>query len=149
MDSDLIYLVQTDTTVGFLSQNSSKLSSIKERPSEKKFILSVDSFETLSTIARVPKKHRVFVRNRSKTSFVIPKKDFSFRVIPNNHPHSSFVKKFKTIYSTSANITGERFDESFAKAQCDISVINKAGFSEQKPSSIICLYKKRRVKVRS
>ena len=37
MDSNLIYLVQTDTTVGFSSSSDEKLSLIKQRPQTKNF----------------------------------------------------------------------------------------------------------------
>ena len=38
MDKDLVYLVQTDTTVGFSSLNDEKLSIIKQRPKSQKIL---------------------------------------------------------------------------------------------------------------
>ena len=48
MNSDLIYLVQTDTTVGFSSSSDEKLSLLKQRPLTKKILNTVDSFSTLN-----------------------------------------------------------------------------------------------------
>ena len=46
MDSELIYLVQTDTTVGFSSSSDEKLSLLKQIPRTKKILNTVDSFYT-------------------------------------------------------------------------------------------------------
>ena len=45
MNKDLIYLVQTDTTVGFSSASAEKLSDVKQRPVSKKILYTVDSFK--------------------------------------------------------------------------------------------------------
>ncbi|MFW3327458.1 Sua5 YciO YrdC YwlC family protein, partial [Aliarcobacter butzleri] len=68
MDSALVYLVQTDTTVGFSSSNDEKLSAIKKRPNSKKILNTVDTFFTLNKNARVPKSFRKLVRNSKKTT---------------------------------------------------------------------------------
>jgi len=48
-----IYLVQTDTTVGFLSQDAKKLALIKKRDPNKPFLISVDSFKRLKEFSKV------------------------------------------------------------------------------------------------
>ena len=81
MDSSLVYLVQTDTTVGFSSSSDEKLSAIKQRPQSKKILHTIDSFKILQEYTRVPKKFRKRVRNSKKTTFIYPNGK-SFRVIP-------------------------------------------------------------------
>ena len=80
MDSSLIYLVQTDTTVGFSSLNGEKLSFIKQRPTSKKILHTVDSFKTLNQNARVPKSFRKIIRNsksiEKKIKDIAIKKEF-------------------------------------------------------------------------
>ncbi len=72
MDSSLVYLVQTDTTVGFSSSNDEKLSLIKQRPTSKKILHTVDSFKTLNQNTRIPKRFRRVIRNSKKTTYVYP-----------------------------------------------------------------------------
>ncbi len=138
MDSSKVYLVQTDTTVGFLCSNSKKLSVIKQRPVNQKTLQVVDSFQTLKNHTRVPKKFRNLVRRAKNTTFIYPK-GLSFRVIPNNSTHNEFVKKFKIIYSTSANITKQNFNRDFAKNKVDVIVEDKNGFFEANSSKLIKL----------
>jgi tRNA A37 threonylcarbamoyladenosine synthetase subunit TsaC/SUA5/YrdC len=147
MDKDLIYLVQTDTTVGFSSANDGKLSTIKQRPASQKMLQTVDSFKTLNSHARVPKVHRKRVRNSKLTTFIYPNLK-SFRLIDKNDKFYSFIKKFQNLYSTSANLSGTKFDEKFARKNCDVEVITKDGFSENISSSIYKLGKRKIQKIR-
>ena len=140
MDSSLVYLVQTDTTVGFSSLNDEKLSCIKQRPTSKKILHTVDSFKTLNENTRVPKNFRKKVRNSKKTTFIYPNTK-SFRVVDKNSDFYDFIHKFSILYSTSANKTTESFDKNFAQNGADVIVENKKGFFETKASSIIKLSK--------
>lgn len=149
MESDLVYLAQTDTTVGFLSANSLKLASIKNRPESKKFILSISDLQTLSSIARVPKRYRPSVRYAKKTTYILPSRELSFRIIPKEHPHHALVNKYKMLYSTSANKAGEGYDQSFAFDSCDVVLLEQRGLSQMKPSRILLLGKRSVKKVRS
>lgn len=108
MNPDLVYLVQTDTTVGFSSSNDEKLSNIKQRPSNQKILKTLDSFVTLKEFARVPKKFRKIVRNSSKTTFIYPNLN-SFRVVKSESIFFDFIKKFRVLSSTSANKTKKKF----------------------------------------
>lgn len=146
MDSSLVYLTQTDTTVGFLSFDDKKLSMIKQRDLNKKTLQVVDSFQTLQKNIRVPKNFRKIVRNSSKTTFIYPSKK-AFRVVSQDLRHHSFLKKFHTLYSTSANLTQNSFDEDFAIKSADIIVFNEE-FKESTPSSIYVLSKSRKKKIR-
>ena len=141
MDSSLIYLVQTDTTVGFSSSSDEKLSTVKQRPLTKKILNTVDSFDTLSKNTRIPKNFRKKVRNSKKTTFIYPNSK-SFRVIDKNSSFYDFINKFKILYSTSANKTAESFNQDFATVGADIIVGDKRSFYETKASSIVKLSKK-------
>ncbi|RXJ68287.1 Sua5 YciO YrdC YwlC family protein [Halarcobacter ebronensis] len=147
MDKNSVYLVQTDTTVGFSSSNDEKLSKIKQRPLSQKMLQTVDSFSTLNSLIRVPKEHRKRVRNSKKTTFIYPNLK-SFRVIKKDGAFYDFMKKVGTLYSTSANLTGTKFDEKFALENCDTEVLTKDGFSEKISSSIYKLNKRKLKKIR-
>lgn len=138
MDASKVYLAQTDTTVGFLSNDDKKLTSIKQRPQTQKILQVVDSFETLKTHVRVPQKFKKHVRNAKNTTFIYPNQA-SYRVVDSSNEHYTFIKKFKTMYSTSANLTQHHFDESFAKEHCDVIVEDKNGFYEAPSSRLIKL----------
>ena len=136
MNPDLVYLVQTDTTVGFSSSNDEKLSNIKQRPSNQKILKTLDSFVTLKEFARVPKKFRKIVRNSSKTTFIYPNLD-SFRVVKSESSFFDFIKKTK-----------KSFEYDFAFEKCDVEVISNVGFFETSSSKIYKLGKKRLKKIR-
>lgn len=147
MDNSKVYLVQTDTTVGFSSSNDEKLSTVKQRPLSQKMLETVDCFSTLTKKARVPKNYRKRVRYAKRTTFIYPNLK-SFRVIKEDIPFSDFIKKFGSLYSTSANLTGNKFDEEFALENSDILVLTKDGFSENISSSIYKLGKSKLKKIR-
>jgi len=147
MNPDLVYLVQTDTTVGFSSFNDEKLSNIKQRPSNQKILKTLDSFVTLKEFTRVPKKFRKIVRNSSKTTFIYPNLD-SFRVVKSESKFFDFIKKFRVLSSTSANKTKKSFEYDFAFEKCDVEVISNVGFFETSSSKIYKLGKNRLKKIR-
>jgi len=147
MNSSLIYLAQTDTTVGFLSNDDKKLAIIKNRPDTKEILRVVDSFKTLKEHTRVPKQYRKLIRNAKNTTFIYPNGK-SFRVVNKNSNHYNFIKKFGTIYSTSANKSGEKFNVEFAINRCDIMTISSKRYYESSSSSIINLGKIKLVKIR-
>ena len=134
MNPNNIYLAQTDTTVGFLSRDFKKLNKIKKRDINKKVLIEVDSLTTLKNFVRVPNKFKKKVRRAKKTTFIYPKGD-SFRVVKDKN-HLKFLKKFKWMYSTSANLSGKKFDKLWAFKVVDIVVEDKRGFFEGKPSTI-------------
>ena len=135
MNDNKVYLVQTDTTVGFLSSNDKKLSYIKQRDTNQKTLQVVDSFKTLQKYTRVPKSMRKKVRYSKLTTFIYPNK-LSFRVVDKNSLHHNFIKKFNCLYSTSANITKQDYDEEFAFSKSDIILFNKNKFSQNISSKI-------------
>jgi len=135
MNPAVVYLVQTDTTVGFLSQSDDRLSSIKTRRAKKGFIISVCSLKILKSFIRVPKIHRKLARRAKKTTIVYPN-NLAIRVIQDRE-HLKFLEKIEWAYSTSSNPSGKGFDEIFAKDRADVIIYNKSGFSEKNPSKII------------
>jgi tRNA A37 threonylcarbamoyladenosine synthetase subunit TsaC/SUA5/YrdC len=147
MDSSLVYLVQTDTTVGFSSSNDEKLSAVKQRPKSKKILHTVDSFKTLQKHTRVPKKFRKEVRKSSLTTFIYPNQK-SFRVIKKEKSFYEFIHKFGILYSTSANETSKNFEKSFALRSSDIVVEDKNNFFESSASKIIKLTKSHKQPIR-
>ena len=147
MDSSLVYLVQTDTTVGFSSSSDEKLSLVKQRSLSQKILNTVDSFFTLNKNTRVPKKFRKNVRNSKKTTFIYPNGN-SFRVVDKSLEFYYFINKFGILYSTSANKTSKNFEKEFAYEVAEIIVEDKKGFFETKASNLIKLSKKRLKKLR-
>ena len=147
MNQNLIYLVQTDTTVGFSSSSDEKLSSLKQRPITKKILNTVDSFSTLNKNTRIPKNFRKKVRNSKKTTFIYPN-GMSFRVVEKSSKFYDFIHKFGVLYSTSANKTGKNFDKNFAIRNTEVILEDNRGFYETKASTIIKLAKKSYKKLR-
>ena len=140
MDPTDIYLVQTDTTVGLVSQNKEALAKAKKREPSKPFIITCAGLGELKKITRVPKKAKKLIRRSSKTTFVYPHKNIAVRVVKDGG-YKEFLKPFGWMYSTSANESGGRYDEVFAKKVADI-VVENIKFFESKPSTIIKLGKK-------
>ena len=146
MNLNKIYLTQTDTTVGFLSRDFKRLNKIKNRSLNKKILIEVDSLNTLKKFVRVPNKFKNRVRRAKKTTFIYPKGD-SFRVVKDKK-HLEFLKKFKWMYSTSANLSGQKFNKFWAFKRADVIVENKEGFFESIPSTIYKINNYRIKKIR-
>ena len=117
---DKVFLTQTDTTIGFVSQNADRLSEIKQRPPHKHYIKAVNSLYTLKTFARVPQKYKNRVRRAKKTTFIMPNGS-SYRIIRDKH-HLLLLDRLKWAYTTSANLSNEAYDESFAREMADIII---------------------------
>ncbi|GAX86847.1 conserved hypothetical protein [Lebetimonas natsushimae] len=146
MNPNKIYLTQTDTTVGFLSQSKEKLNKIKNRSLNQPVLIEIDSLNTLKRFTRVPNKFKNKVRRSRKTTFIYPNKK-SFRVIK-DEMHLEFLRKFNWMYSTSANMSGQKFDEKWAKEKADIIVEDKRGLFEGRASKIYRLGKNKIKKIR-
>jgi len=121
MIKEKVFLTQTDTTIGFVSQNAEKLTKIKQRPPHKHYIKAVNSLRTLKTFTRVPSLHKNRVRRAKKTTFVMPN-TYSYRVIGDPH-HLLLLDRLKWAYTTSANLSNQPYDENFAKNAADILVM--------------------------
>jgi len=120
MLKNLVFLTQTDTTIGFVSQNANKLTHIKQRPPHKHYIKALSSLKILKSFTRVPNIHKNRVRRAKKTTFVMPN-GHSYRVVQDKH-HLLLLKRLKWSYTTSANLSGKTYNEHFAKATSDVVI---------------------------
>ena len=115
-----VFLTQTDTTIGFVSQNAERLTEIKERPPYKHYIKAVNSLGTLKSFVRIPAAHRNRVRRAAKTTFILPN-GHSYRVVRERH-HLLLLNRLTWAYTTSANLSGQPYDEDFAKEAADVVI---------------------------
>lgn len=120
MLKDLVFLTQTDTTIGFVSQNAEKLTQIKQRPPHKHYIKALPSFKSLKSFTRVPDMHKNRIRRARKTTFVMPN-GHSYRVVQDKH-HLLLLNRLGWAYTTSANLSSKTYDESFAKESADVII---------------------------
>ncbi|MBD3807762.1 MAG: Sua5/YciO/YrdC/YwlC family protein [Epsilonproteobacteria bacterium] len=134
----LVFLTKTDTTIGFISQNNNKLNKIKNRPKNKKFITAIDSINSINKLTRIPLTHKKRVRRAVKTTFVI--KDESFRVVKDKR-HLLLLNRLGWAYTTSANLSGKKYNEDFAKENADV-IISPLDLKIKKASAIFKLGKK-------
>jgi tRNA A37 threonylcarbamoyladenosine synthetase subunit TsaC/SUA5/YrdC len=141
-----VILAQTDTTVGFLSQDSHQLYEIKSRVSSKPFIKVFDSFKSLGSAGqRVPKIHKKYLRNSKKTTFIV--KNNSFR-IAQSELNSACIRNLTWSYSTSANESGKKFKRDFCEKKADIIVEDSHGLEEKSSSAIYRLSKVKKRRLR-
>ncbi len=144
MKSSLVYLCQTDTTAGFLSQNLEALNVLKNRDRLQKCLITVSDLATLKEFVRVPKLFKNQVRKASKTTFIYPNGK-ALRLIKDER-HLKFLRTIKWAYSTSANRHNQNFDLEFAKQSVDVIV--DENFFQSAPSRIVKISKKRAKKIR-
>ena len=140
----MIYLAQSDTTVGFLSLDAKKINLAKNRPIQQKVLQTFSSFKVLNDHARIPKKHRKFVRHSKKTTFVLSSGE-AFRVVDEDSLHHKLIAKLGHVYSSSANQTKKSFNEVDAHLKSDIIVKDRRGFFEDEASK---MYKLSRTKIK-
>ena len=141
-----VILTQTDTTVGFLSQNGTKLAHIKSRSSTKPFIKVYRDFKTLQEDGiRIPNRQKKRLRRAKKSSFII--NNNSFRVAPFSL-HSSILRVFTWSYSTSANESGKNYARLFCEEKADIIVEDKMGLYESDASKLYKINNSKTVRLR-
>ena len=129
-----IILIQTDTTVGFVSQDAASLEEAKQRSSTKQFLKVYPSFKKFKYDGnRVPVKFKKILRRSFDTTFII--KNRASRVIKDKI-HLKFLKKYNWLYSTSANQSGYDFNISYCLSHSDIIIEDNRGFIQNKPSKI-------------
>lgn len=131
-----ILLAQTDTTVGFLSQNSKRLEEIKMRSGDKPFLKVYAELKNLSCDIRIPPLHKHRVRHSKKTTFVVKNQAFRYVSTPE---HAALIKPYRWLYSTSANESGKSFDETFCRSVSDVIIEDYRGLQEQSASKIFLL----------
>ncbi len=134
---DFVFLTQTDTTIGLLSQNAQRLSDIKQRPAHKHYIRAIASLKQLKASTRVPQIHKNRIRRSKKTTFIFPNGD-SYRLIKDKQ-HLLLIEKFGWLYTTSANLSGREYDEAFAKSVANVIVRSPKDFHPHSPSKVMKL----------
>ena len=141
-----VILTQTDTTVGFLSQNGTKLSKIKSRKNTKPFIKVYSTFEDFLAFGnRVPVARKNEIRRSKKTTFII--KNRAFRIAKSSLD-SNILRNSPWHFSTSANEAGKKFDREFCVKKADIIIEDKNGLYESSSSSLIKMNHTKRKKIR-
>ena len=143
----MLFLAQTDTTVGFISLSSTTINKAKQRPLSQKVLQTFPSFKALNQVTRVPKKHRAFVRRSKKTTFVLDN-GLAFRVVSKKSLHHSLLKSMGPLYSSSANVTKQSFNENEACLQSDIIVKDRRGFYEAEASEMFKLSRSSKKRMR-
>ncbi|RDU70841.1 hypothetical protein CQA66_07445 [Helicobacter aurati] len=131
--STLVFLAQTDTTIGFLSKNKQLINQRKGAKENKELLMEFANLQAIHY--RVPVYFRNFIRRAKKTSFIVAKTK-SFRVITDSY-HYAFLQNLQYLYSSSANPTNKGFDKQFAEQNADISVIDERGLFSAKSSRIL------------
>lgn len=141
-----VILAQTDTTVGFASQNEKQLYKIKSRKNTKPFLKVYSSFkEFLASKNRIPQKQKNYVRRSKKTTFIV--KNRAFRVAKSSL-NSSILRNSSWHFSTSANEANKRFEREFCENKADIIIEDKNGLYENSSSSLIKINNSKRKKIR-
>ena len=138
-----LYLTQTDTTIGFVSQEPSKIDHAKKRLPNKHYIRVVNSLETLKTFTRVPQEHKNRVRRSKQTTFIMPNGD-SFRVVKDTK-HNLLLDRVKWLYSSSANLSGAVYDEVYARNMTEVVV----SFPEKSQGKASKIYRLSQTNIRS
>ncbi len=128
-----LYLTPTDTTMGFVSQDSLKIDKAKNREPNKHYIRVVNSLETLKTFTRVPQKHKNRVRRSIQTTFIFPQGK-SFRVVKDTK-HNLLLNRVQWFYSSSANLSGAKYNELYAKKISEV-IVSFPSASSGEPSKI-------------
>ena len=133
-----VYLTTTDTTVGFVSQSAERLDAIKGRPTDKHYITALPSLRALKRHTRIPASHRNRLRRARRTTFVLPD-GRSWRII-HDPKHRQLIRQLGWAYTTSANRSGETYDEAWAREMADV-VIEPFDIAGLSPSTILELGK--------
>jgi len=134
---NLIFLTQTDTTMGFVSQDAMRLNKIKQRPPHKHFIRALPSLKSLNSYTRTPQMHKNRLRRATKSTFIFPDKN-SYRIIRDTN-HHDLLAKLGWAYTTSANLSGQAYNADFAKEAADVIVGFPVKKGDQKASRIFKL----------
>ncbi|MDD2450265.1 MAG: hypothetical protein PHG10_11435 [Sulfurimonas sp.] len=141
-----VILAQTDTTVGFLSQDAKRLKEIKKRSQTKPFIKVYRDLKALkSSKIRIPQIFKNSVRRAKKTTFIV--KNSAFRV-SKSPLHSQLLRDLAWHYSTSANESGQDFDLLFCADKADIIVQNRDGLHQRNSSSLYIINNQKRRRLR-
>ena len=142
----MVILTQSDTTVGFISQDKQELTEIKERVSSKPFIKVYKDFKTFLTCKhRIPNRFKNLVRRSKKTTFIVQNRAFRISTCRGD---SQILRDMKWHYSTSANEIGKNFNYEFCEEKTDIICETKDGLRENRSSSLYRINNSKKVRLR-
>ena len=116
----LLFLTDTDTTVGFLSRDPEPLDRAKRRHGKKHYITALPSLRSLRDRARVPRPYRLRLRRSRKESYILPS-GRSYRIVRDSR-HLLLLKRLGWAYTSSANLSGAAYDEEYARRMADVVV---------------------------
>lgn len=153
-----VFLAQCDTTAGFLSANQARILEIKNSPKDKVILRESCDLTHIKALSRIPRILQRRIRFAKKTTFIFDN-NLSFRVVGESYLsgescesstnlHHKFLKRFGTLFSSSANQKGKKFERDFALNGADIIVSDNRGFFEDSPSSIFRVKKSKIRKIR-
>lgn len=157
-----VFLAQCDTTAGFLSANQARILEIKNSPKDKAILRESCDLAHIKALSQIPRILQKHLRRAKKTTFIFDN-NLSFRVVgescessgksleshkSSTNLHHKFLKRFGTLFSSSANQKGKKFERNFALNCADIIVSDNRGFFEDSPSSIFRVKKSRIRKIR-
>lgn len=141
-----VILMQTDTTVGFVSQDGESLKIIKERPQSKPFLIVCKNFKTLKALNyRVPSQRRRAIRRATKTTFIV--KNLAFRVAA-DFQNSQLLRNINWNFSTSANERSKHFNREFCEEKSDIIIEDKNSLYEGLSSKLYKINNTKQVRLR-
>ena len=136
---NLLFLSDTDTTIGFISQSKIRVDRAKKRPASKQYIKALISLKELKERERIPNIHRRRIRRSKGASYILPSGN-SYRIVKDRR-HLLLLKRLKWAYTSSANLSNYDYDEDYARENADI-VIEKLG-EPNSPSNIYRLTKRK------
>ena len=151
--SNAIFLAQSDTTAGFLSANPVQILSAKNSPKNKAILRESCDIAHIKHLSKIPQILQKHIRRAKKSTFIFDN-NLSFRVVCDDFSdkgtnlHHAFLRRFGTLFSSSANKKGQRFSKSFALQNADIIVSDSRGLREDSPSHIFKVKKSKLKKVR-
>ncbi len=130
---EYLYLTNTDTTIGFVSKDSSKIDIAKNRADNKKYIRVVKDLKTLKSFTRVPNRYKNLVRRSVRKTFIMLNGD-SFRVVKGSK-HNLLLDRLNYAFSSSANLSGELYNREYALNQAEV-IIGEPNSKSLNPSKI-------------
>ncbi len=131
-----VILSNTDTAIGFLSQDKNSLDKTKNRDSNKHYITTLPSLAHLKERIRVPRQYKNRIRRSNKTTFIMPNKE-SFRIVTQSK-HLLLLNRVGWLYSTSANQSGACYNQANAIEKSQITLYPLQDENNQ-PSTIYLL----------
>ncbi|AEW44871.2 translation factor, Sua5/YciO/YrdC/YwlC family [Mycoplasma haemocanis str. Illinois] len=107
-------IIATDSVFGIISKNKDLIYSLKKRPREKKLILFISSVEELPS--PIPKDLKKLAESHWPGTFTIIYKGQGYR-IPNSNLLIEILKRTGSLWSSSANLSGDSVVKSLEEAK--------------------------------